>query len=701
MPMVVIPSRSQASPSTASINRSSLENLERMIEQRADLAAPGGDWLEALRQQLGSHTALPPDVLITQWQQCRNIPNCPPDICLKLGELTLRQGEPILAYDILSRGLAASLAGEENLRLRLKQQLSLALAQSGATEHACRMLNRLCREGGETPETLGLLGRVYKDLSAKTLIETERGKLLQEALRCYARGFERSEAAYLASRGEGDATDAYYCGINAAAVQAMLGVLTGARAVAARVREICQAQIAAVEHTPGTAGYWLLATLAEAQFICGDFDAARLRYQQAASVSAGNWRELASTRRQLRNLAKSLGQDEAEWEALFPRMGVVVSASAFARSRELPVEDWGERLRQELTARLKEAGIIAGYLSALSPVDLALGEALRERQAEVHLFLPRPRQDCREAFAGRPDWGRRFDSLLSYATAVTDDTEVSHPDESVNLRFAGLRAFGSGCLRARCLDVDLRLWELKTASSQSDLEEENYLTRHWQQLGCSWESIPFPGVGGPLRAGSPEPPGAPAVTATGSLYEIQAMLFADFKGYSTFDDASLCRFHQQFMSALARGLEPFAERTLLRRTAGDSLFLVFADIETAVQTAFALVKMVDQASWREFGLPFKPEIRVSLDAGPVHTFEDPVTHRPEVCGKYVNRAARIEPITPPTEIYASEAFAALYVAAAGRAFRFDYVGQTQLPKGFGLTPLYCVSLNSSDPCDRS
>ena len=45
--------------------------------------------------------------------------------------------------------------------------------------------------------------------------------------------------------------------------------------------------------------------------------------------------------------------------------------------------------------------------------------------------------------------------------------------------------------------------------------------------------------------------------------------------------------------------------------------------------------------------------------------------------------------------YKSEAFAALQIAAGSRAFRFDYVGQTQLPKGFGLTPLYCV--NRGDP----
>jgi class 3 adenylate cyclase/tetratricopeptide (TPR) repeat protein len=688
--------------------RALIEAGYEIRREGSDRAGPGEDWLEELWKQPGSQTALPPDVVVARWQQWRNIPNCPPGIFLKLGEHTLRQGEPILAYDILSRGLAAlerkaaPVPEEKDLRLPLKQKLALALAQSGATERACRMLNQLCEEGSDTPETLGLLGRVYKDLSARARTETERTRLLQESLRCYGQGFEQGEAAYRASRGERDAGDAYYCGINAAAIEAMLGDLRGARAAAGRVREICQAQLDALEHTPDAAGYWLLATLAEALFIGGDFEVARRRYQEAVGKSAGNWRELTSTQRQLRLLAKPLGQDASEWDTLFPRMGVVVFASPSAgTSRELPVEAWGERLRQELSKRLKESGIMAGYLSALSPADLILGEALRECQAEVHFFLPSPREACRGPFAAQPDWGQRFDSLLSYATSVTDDTEVSHPDEDVNRRFAGLRAYGSGCLRARYLDVDLHLWGLQAAASQSGSEEENNLARHWQHLGCSWESIPAPGAGGPLRGGSPEPKGAPSAIAPSSGYEIRAMLFADFKGYSSLDDASLCRFHQQFMPVLARGLQRFGDRILLRRTAGDGLFLVFADIETAIQAAFALISMVDQASWREFGLPFKPAIRVSLDAGPVHTFQDPVTNQPEVCGKHVNRAARIEPITPSGEIYASEAFAALYVAAAGRAFRFDYVGQTELPKGFGLTPLYCVSRNLDDPGDCS
>jgi class 3 adenylate cyclase len=84
-------------------------------------------------------------------------------------------------------------------------------------------------------------------------------------------------------------------------------------------------------------------------------------------------------------------------------------------------------------------------------------------------------------------------------------------------------------------------------------------------------------------------------------------------------------------------------------------------------------------------------MRFSLDAGPVYSFQDAVMGRPDFCGAYVNRAARIEPITPPNQVYASEAFASLYVAVGGRKFHFDYVGQTELPKGYGMTPLYCLS----------
>jgi len=79
-----------------------------------------------------------------------------------------------------------------------------------------------------------------------------------------------------------------------------------------------------------------------------------------------------------------------------------------------------------------------------------------------------------------------------------------------------------------------------------------------------------------------------------------------------------------------------------------------------------------------------------LHAGPVYECNDPITRQHTYCGTHVSRAARIEPIAPSGQVYASEAFAAL--AAIQRAPRFAcyYVGQTPLAKGYGTFPTYHV-----------
>jgi hypothetical protein len=70
---------------------------------------------------------------------------------------------------------------------------------------------------------------------------------------------------------------------------------------------------------------------------------------------------------------------------------------------------------------------------------------------------------------------------------------------------------------------------------------------------------------------------------------------------------------------------------------------------------------------------------------------DPVTRRPNCIGTHVSHAARIEPITPPGEVYASQAFAALAEAQQITEFRCRYVGHRRFPKGFGYYPTYHVT----------
>jgi class 3 adenylate cyclase len=348
-------------------------------------------------------------------------------------------------------------------------------------------------------------------------------------------------------------------------------------------------------------------------------------------------------------------------------------------------------MRKEFSRRLEEVGAVAGYLCDLSPADLLLGHSLLERGAEVHVVLPFPRQYCREPFAPYDEWVSQFDRLLAVANSTNEEAELGDPEQTVQEQFASLRGYGSGWLRAKRLDVELRLWGFRQCA-ETRVSRTDFLVRHWQDQDCSWEEIPVPFETVPRGAVSqseqdPELP-APAWSAD---HEIRAMLFADIEGYSRLSDAELRLFTRHFLPEVGRVLAAFGDHIVLRETAGDSLFLVFSDMAVAAQTAFALRNMVVQTGWRAYGLPAELPVRVSLDAGPVCSFQNPVTNRRSVCGRYVNRAARIEPITPPNEVYASEAIASLYVACGGTAFRFDYVGQTQLPKGFGLAPLYCVA----------
>jgi hypothetical protein len=98
------------------------------------------------------------------------------------------------------------------------------------------------------------------------------------------------------------------------------------------------------------------------------------------------------------------------------------------------------------------------------------------------------------------------------------------------------------------------------------------------------------------------------------------------------------------------------------------LFLVFEGIGDAGRCALDLADCVRSTDWKSKGLPGNLSLRTALHAGPVYLCTDPVTRLPNCIGTHVSHAARIEPITPANEVYASEAFAALAVAQGSTEF---------------------------------
>ena len=100
--------------------------------------------------------------------------------------------------------------------------------------------------------------------------------------------------------------------------------------------------------------------------------------------------------------------------------------------------------------------------------------------------------------------------------------------------------------------------------------------------------------------------------------------------------------------------------------------------------------MVANTDWTRYSLSAELNLRIALHAGPVYEFDDPITGERSYGGTHVNRAARMEPITPWGQVYASEAFAALAAAQGVTHFVCDYVGQTPMAKGYGTLPTYYV-----------
>jgi class 3 adenylate cyclase len=90
------------------------------------------------------------------------------------------------------------------------------------------------------------------------------------------------------------------------------------------------------------------------------------------------------------------------------------------------------------------------------------------------------------------------------------------------------------------------------------------------------------------------------------------------------------------------------------------------------------------------GLPPNFNLRIALHCGPVYCGWNPVTNAPLYTGPHASRAARLEPITPPGQVYASSAFAAVAAANGAGDLLMRYIGRLPLAKNYGTLAVYHV-----------
>jgi len=168
------------------------------------------------------------------------------------------------------------------------------------------------------------------------------------------------------------------------------------------------------------------------------------------------------------------------------------------------------------------------------------------------------------------------------------------------------------------------------------------------------------------------------------------MLFADAVGYSKLTENQIPIFIRRFLGAVGALNEKTAHRPIHMQTAGDGLYFVFHDTQQAGHYALELNRLMRSTDWKALGLPPSFDLRIALHCGPIFCGQDPVTKEPLYTGSHTSRTARIEPITPPGQVYTSSAFAAVAAATGVDDLGFSYVGRIPLAKHYGSLALYHV-----------
>jgi tetratricopeptide (TPR) repeat protein len=630
------------------------------------------------------------------------------DLFLLIGNEILQQGEPLLAYDVFSSGLKTF---GENIPLDLRDEKkhtvavalihgkAKALTQSGALTQARDLLELLIGHDITDSETMGLLGRVYKDMAFSE--GSQQKQFLEKAFTLYFTAYQKASA-------NDDLDSARYNGINAAALSFFSDKKEQSLKLASEVEKLC---LRIREQQGDNAdSFWIDATLGEAFLLQGEYSRAWQLYRKACEKTGRDLLRLSSIILQARRIMAhgKVKINIAPGPCALPSVIVFSGHMVDTADREIPrfPASREKEVAFKISLEIDRLKGRIGYATAAAGGDILFLEAMAERGGEIHIILPVNVDDYKRQSvspAGH-DWEQRFDAIIERADSLAILDEFSPHNYENSLEFTNTYLFGISKIRAEQIGSTLHPLALLAPNSPAGKGGTASMVRLWQRQEVEYSLITLIATGYQASWASHKKKkvklqtlaelSAPSCTcaAKAKHHAFLPMLFADVKGYSQLSENEAICFSGTFLSRMAKVLEKYEVSILSKRTVGDGLFVVFYGLQPAIQIARNLQEMISKHNWQDDGLPADIQMRISLDAGPCYSYTDPVMDKLEFCGNYVVRAARMEPITPPGQIYASDTFVALSRAEGLGQGSFSYAGKVILPKNYGTLSVYHVNL---------
>lgn len=572
----------------------------------------------------------------------------------------LARGEYLAAADI---GLAI-IDGETTASPEVIWATALALARCGAADRAREIMDdaHLLSVAADVDERLrrdiwALDARLAKDRSIRG--GTDAASWAAESARRYG--------AIV------DEFDSHYAAVNAATMWRAAGDATASADMARRALSLATQPDDASEVGDT---YWRAATRAEALLLLGRVDEAAAALDHAAGLGA-DWASRSTTRRQVRWVSDLLGTDRSIIDHLPVPAIAHYTGHMFARGPE-------DRLRSEIGALMEAENVGAIYGSLACGADLLVAEEALALGLEVHVVLPCPAADflARSVTPAGADWVARWHAVVAQASSIEEEPTVSL-DDAAMFGYCDQLALGAALGRARQTEspmLQIALWDGVASDGEAGT---GAAVARWTALGGRTCVIDLPRE----ELSAPPPSSSPDTTGSVAHRDVRAMLFADVRGFSGITEDRLPDFFGRVMGACAEELDR-SDDVLYRNTWGDALYVVFASVAGAARTAVALQRAVERLrhdlQWPELAL------RIGGHAGPVFAGHDPVRDEPTFFGTHVTRAARIEPRTPPGEVYVTANFGALLALEPASDITLDYVGHVPTAKDYGSLRMFVI-----------
>ncbi|WP_194114507.1 adenylate/guanylate cyclase domain-containing protein [Chitinilyticum piscinae] len=553
-----------------------------------------------------------------------------------------------------------------------------------------------CHRGGEadTPEVLRLLSQVHVELWSRL---GDPGDLLQAET--------SAGAAFRLSNSLED-------GLMAAELAAMRGHMDTACSLAGLLQERWAAlPVPEAAETARAGPYWHQG--AELALLLGDDKALSYRMARAASLQPRHLPSVIASLHRIRLLETSGFSVPNALHDQLPAPRIVVFAgqmldAPWENCRSFPPA-LEEAVARKIAAELEELGAEVGFSCASAGAELLFVEAMLDRGAEVHLFLPFDREDFvrhRVAYAAG-NWERRFRNACKLATSVTYATEESFLGHSALLRFNNHLIQGMARAQANLQQAQPSLLVLWDYAAASDAGSAADFIDNWPEieqlriidLDELREQANLADMQVPKNTGLGVQSQSSAVVLPQRT--ISTMLFADIVGYSRLSEAELPALWQR-LAAVKPLLAETSARLRLIESWGDAIYAVMDTSLAMADYAFALIDAISQLHSADGSLSKPLQVRIGLHAAPVFSGEHPLTGRPIVYGSHVSRAARLEPVSLPDHVYASQQFVAMLLAEEnalrheaqmtggdyGARYACEYVGILSLAKNYGRQPVY-------------